>query len=91
MSCLSCGSGNQTELSAETVIHFSGLKNLDKCGVWVFPKLWVCLDCGFSHFIVPGRELSSIARDNREDKSSALESSAGDVSLSGGIASHLGS
>jgi hypothetical protein len=91
MSRLLCGSGNQTELSAETVIHFSGLKNLDKRGVWVFPKLWVCLDCGFSHFIVPGRELASIAKDNPEDKSSTLESSAGDVLLSCGIASQAGS
>jgi hypothetical protein len=43
------------------LIHFSGLKNLDKPGVWVFPKLLVCLDCGCSHFTVPERELASIA------------------------------
>jgi hypothetical protein len=43
------------------IIHFSGLKNLDKSGVWVFPKLLVCLDCGYSHFTVPERELASIA------------------------------
>jgi len=67
MFCLLCGSGNQTELSAETVIHFSGLKNLDKCGVWVFPKLLVCLDCGCSHFTVPERQLASISQVIRED------------------------
>jgi len=61
MSCLLCGSGNEAELTAEMVIHFSGLKNLDKPGVWVFPKLFVCLDCGYSHFTVPQRELDSIA------------------------------
>jgi hypothetical protein len=48
MSSLLCGSGNQAELAAEMVIHFSGVKNLDKPGVWVFPKLLVCLDCGHS-------------------------------------------
>jgi hypothetical protein len=85
MSCLSCGSGNQAELTAEMVIHFSGLKNLDRRGVWVFPKLLlVCLDCGCSHFTVPKTELESIAKGTLEDKFSTLESSAGDVPLSGG-------
>jgi hypothetical protein len=92
MSCLSCGSGNQAELTAEMVIHFSGLKNVDKPGFWVFPKLLlVCLDCGCSHFTVPARELASIAKDTREDKSPTLESSAGDVPLRVGIASQVGS
>jgi len=61
MSCLSCGSKKQAELSAEMLIHFKGLKNLDKPGVWVFPKLLVCLDCGFSQSTVPARELASLA------------------------------
>ena len=68
MSCPLCGSGNQAELTAEMVIHFSSLKYLEKPGVWVFPKLLVCLDCGCSHFIVPERELVSIAKVTREDK-----------------------
>jgi hypothetical protein len=62
MSCLSCASGNQAEFSAEMIIHFSGLKNLDKPGVWVFPKLLVCLDCGFSRFTTPESELALLAR-----------------------------
>ena len=61
MSCLLCGSGNEAELTGEIVIHFSGLKNLDKPDVWVFPKFFVCLDCAYSHFTVPQRELDSIA------------------------------
>ena len=91
MSCPLCGSGNQAELTAEMFVHFPGLKNLDKPAVWLFPKLLVCLDCGCSHFTVPERELASIANDTREDKSSTLESRAGDVPLSGGIASQVGS
>ena len=92
MPCPLCGSGNQAELTAEMVIHFSGLKNLDKPGVWVFPKLLlVCLDCGCSRFTVPLRELASIAKDTREDKLSTFESSAGDVALSGRSASQVGS
>jgi len=90
MSCLLCGSGNEAELTGEIVIHFSGLKNLDKPGVWVFPKLFVCLDCGYSHFTVPQRELDSIAH-TLEISSSTSESSAGDVELSSGLASQVGS
>jgi len=91
MSCQSCGSGNEAELDSEMIIHFSGLKNLDKPGVWAFSKVLVCLDCGSSHVTVPKTKLASIAKGTLEDKSSTLESSAGDVALSGGGASQVGS
>jgi len=52
MACLSCQSDNQAEFSAEMIIHFSGLKNLDNPGVWEFSKLLVCLDCGVSRFTI---------------------------------------
>jgi hypothetical protein len=84
MFCLICGSGNQAELTGEMVIHFSGLKNLDKPGVWVFPKFFVCLHCGYSHFNVQERELASIAH-TLEISSSTLESTAGDVALGSGL------
>jgi len=61
MSCLSCGSSNQAEFPTEMLIHFGGLKNLDKPGVLVFPKLLVCLDCGFLQSTVPAAELASLA------------------------------
>jgi hypothetical protein len=56
MSCKSCQSQNQREFNAEIAIHFPGLKCLDKPIVWVFPKLAVCLDCGFAQFAVPESE-----------------------------------
>jgi len=90
MSCPLCGSGNQAERTAEMVVHVSGLKNLDNPGVWVFSEVLVCLDCGSSLFTVPKTELASIAKYTREDKSSTLESSAGDVPFSVGIASQVG-
>jgi hypothetical protein len=52
MSCLSCASNYQKEFAAEMIIHFSGLKNLHEPGVWAFPKLYVCMNCGFSHFTI---------------------------------------
>jgi len=69
MSCQLCGSGNGTKLDAEMVIHFSGLKNLDKPGVLVFPKLLVCLDCGGSQFKIRERELAAVAENTRENAS----------------------
>jgi hypothetical protein len=68
MSC-PCRSGNETELTAEMIIHFPGLKNLDKPGIWVFSKLLVCLDCGSSHFTVPKTELASIAHTLKNESS----------------------
>jgi hypothetical protein len=35
MPCEVCASSNQAEFSAEMIIHFSGLKNVDKPGVSV--------------------------------------------------------
>jgi hypothetical protein len=42
------------------IIHFRGIKKIDNPGVWVFPKLSVCLDCGFSRLTVPAPELASV-------------------------------
>ena len=61
MSSLLCASGNQEEFGGEILIHFRGLKNLDKPSVWVFPKLVVCLDCGSSRFMIPESELALLA------------------------------
>jgi len=62
MACRSCGSGNQKEFTAEIDIHFPGLRNLDKPTVLVFPKLLVCLDCGFTQFTLPETELRYLAQ-----------------------------
>jgi hypothetical protein len=61
MSCPVCASSNQAEFSAEINIHFSGLKNLDRPSVLVFPEVLVCLDCGSSRFTVPENELPHLA------------------------------
>jgi len=49
-------SGNEAEFTAEMLIHFCGLRNIDKPSVGLFPKLLVCLDCGASQFTVPESE-----------------------------------
>jgi len=52
MSCKSCQSENQRTFNGEIAIHFPGLKGLDKPIVWVYPKILVCLNCGFTEFAI---------------------------------------
>jgi hypothetical protein len=59
--CRSCQSANLKMFSAEIGIHFLGLKNLDKPVVWVFPSLVICLDCGFSEFVVPEEQRANLS------------------------------
>jgi hypothetical protein len=60
MPCTVCTSGNQREFPAEVNIHFPGLRNSGNPGVFVFPKLLVCLDCGSSTFTTPTTELAEL-------------------------------
>jgi hypothetical protein len=57
MYCGSCHSGNQAEFTAEMIIHFSGLRYIDNPGVWAFPSVSICLDCGIAQFTLPETEL----------------------------------
>src|SRR6267154_1030998 len=49
--------GCRSEFNAEINVHFPGLKNLDNPAVFVFPKLLLCLDCGFTEFTLRESEL----------------------------------
>lgn len=59
MKCLSCGLRTQT-FNSEIALHFSGLDGLNKPIVWVFPKVLVCLDCGFAEFAIPDEQLKTL-------------------------------
>jgi hypothetical protein len=58
MSCKRCASEEQKDFNGELAIHFPGMDGLDKPIVWVFPKLLVCLCCGFGEFVVPDEQAS---------------------------------
>jgi hypothetical protein len=62
VTCKSCGVGKQSKFTAETAIHFQGLKDLAKPIVWVYPELLVCLNCGIAEFAVPEAELRVLAK-----------------------------
>jgi predicted nucleic-acid-binding Zn-ribbon protein len=63
MSCPVCGSSaNQEEFSAEMMFHFRGMENLDRPGVMAFPRVLVCLECGFSQFTTAKMSLALLAK-----------------------------
>jgi hypothetical protein len=62
MACRLCASENQAEFGAEINIHFPGLKGMDKPAVWTFPKLTICLDCGYADFTIAENELRHLAK-----------------------------
>jgi hypothetical protein len=70
MKCPSCASGRQAEFGAEMNIHYRGLENLDKPGLLVFPKLLVCLDCGFARFPVAETALALLVDETATRESS---------------------
>ena len=61
MVCRLCQAENVTEFGAEINIHFPAQEGLDKPSVLVFPKLVVCLGCGFTHFTLPEPKLLQLA------------------------------
>jgi hypothetical protein len=63
MSCKRCASDEQKNFSGELAIHFPGLEGLDKPIVWVFPKLLVCLECGFGEFVTPVAQIEQLKND----------------------------
>jgi hypothetical protein len=61
MICRSCGLEKLRKFLGELCIHLPELQNSDKPTVWVFPEIWVCLNCGDAEFSVPEPELFFLA------------------------------
>jgi len=61
MSCKRCASNKLKDVNGKVATHFPGREGLTKPLVWVCPRLLVCLDCGFSEFTIPKRELDVLA------------------------------
>jgi hypothetical protein len=68
MSCTACASANQVEFPTEMAIHFPSRKNPGKPDVFAFPKVLLCLDCGFSEFTVPETELRALRQGTAQSK-----------------------
>jgi hypothetical protein len=52
-----CQSENQSTFPSEINIHFPGRESLAKPTVLAYLKLVVCLDCGFTEFVIEETEL----------------------------------
>ncbi len=69
MPCKKCVSEHQTEFDAEMNVHFPGPRGREKVAVLLYPKLLVCLDCGFTELTISKQELPSLARSvGKEDR-----------------------
>lgn len=62
MKCPACASDNLGGFSAEVHIHFPHRENLDKPGVFLFPRVFVCLNCGLSSFTATESELRELGQ-----------------------------
>ena len=64
--CAQCGSDREREreFKGEIAIHFPGLKGLEKPIVWVFPKVFVCLNCGAARFQIPQEDLRVLGEED---------------------------
>lgn len=83
MSCPSCASSNQSEFPVEMIIHLTGLKNVNNLGVLLFPRLLVCLDCGFLQYNVPESELPLLGRRSSKREASDGRPGSNPICLSG--------
>jgi hypothetical protein len=62
MPCRKCGSDYLTESGSEINTQPLGSSDLDKQGVLLFPKLLVCLECGFTEFTLSESDLLLLSK-----------------------------
>ena len=67
MACRSCGSKEQRKFGAEISVHVLGVENVDKPTVWVFPRLLVCMNCGFTELTIAEGELRLLRKNPPSD------------------------
>jgi hypothetical protein len=62
MACKICNSDRQRFFPSEIAVHFpGGLDKLNKRQMLVYPQLLVCLNCGFTEFLLPKKDLRQLA------------------------------
>lgn len=62
MPCRKCGSDHLTESGSEINAHPLGSSDLDKQAVLLFPKLLVCLKCGFTESTLSESDLLLLSK-----------------------------
>ena len=72
--CRFCGSVNQRKFIGEMSIRPPGLRNVDAQPVWLFPRLFICLECCMAEFAVPEAELRLLVQRDSTATNGDLES-----------------
>jgi len=62
MPCKKCGSDQRSEFASEINLHFPDLRDPDEQAILLFPRLLVCLTCGFSEFFLSPNELPLVTK-----------------------------
>jgi len=60
MTCKACGSQQLSRVDAELCVHLGGLQELGPPPRIMFPRLTICLVCGFAEFKMDESELSML-------------------------------
>lgn len=63
-SCERCAADSLKDFNGEVAVHFPGREGLNKPIVWVFPKLTICLHCGFAEFVLPEEQRAQLGDDD---------------------------
>jgi len=58
MACRICSLEHDNDLDAEVTIHLPGQKDLEKNPLVVFPRIRVCMACGFTEFTLESKGLT---------------------------------
>jgi len=68
MRCRSCGAGGGAQtFNGEVALRFPGLDGLTEPIVLAFPKVLVCLDCGFAEFALPDEQVKTLRNPESSD------------------------
>ncbi len=73
MACKECGTDNQKGFSAEIAFVFNGLGALETAPIYTVAKPVVCLECGFTEFVVPKHTLQVLKDGGTPRGNSAAE------------------
>ena len=83
MSCSACHSRNLREFDSEITIHIDqGIDDLTKSNAVVFPKITICMDCGFMQGQIKEDDFTPSRPTSRDETGPLTESVLSDLEKS---------
>jgi hypothetical protein len=62
MPCKNCNSTRQQTFPCELTLAFPGKQRLNLAPVYIFQKIFVCLDCGHADVEIPAAQLEELSK-----------------------------